>query len=146
MKKFSIYLTSIAVCLCLIAVVALAIFAQPLADWYVQLRNLPTQAGRVLAWAYYLCAPFALIALACLLSLLTNIRRHDMFSKRNSILMAVVSWCCLAIAIICTAASSGYMPLIAITAIMIFLFLIVRVVRGCFVEATALREDQDLTI
>lgn len=146
MKKISVYLTIIAVCLCLVAVVTLAVFARPVADWYVQIRHLPAQTARVLAFAYYLCAPFALLALSCLLALLGYIRRHDMFSKKNSFLMSCVSWCCLAIAAVCAWASTGYIPFLLVTAIMIFLFLIVRVVRGCFVEATALREDQDLTI
>lgn len=146
MKKISVNITAAAVVLCLIGVVVFTIFAQPLANWYMAFRGLSAHLGRVIAVAYYCCALPAAVALLCLLMLLVNIRNHDMFNQRNSRFMAIVSWCCILITVICAIAAYWYVPLILVSAIMLFLFLIVRVVRGCFVEATILREDQDLTI
>lgn len=146
MKKISVTITTVVVLLCLIGVAVLAVFAQPLAEWYMTFRGLPEHLATAIAAAYYGCTLPAGAALVCLLMLLMNIRRHDMFSARNSQLMAIVSWCCIAIAVICAVASYWYIPMMLVSAIMVFLFLIVRVVRGCFVAATEIREDQDLTI
>ncbi len=146
MKKFAVTVTTVAVLLCLIGVAVLAVFAQPLAEWYMAFRGLPVSLADAIAAAYYSCTLPAMAALVCLLMLLMNIRRQDMFSARNSRLMAIVSWCCIVIAVICAVAAYWYIPMILVSAIMLFLFLIVRVVRGCFVAATELREDRDLTI
>ncbi len=146
MKKIAVTATTFAVLLCLISVAVLAVFARPVAEWYMAFRGLPTSLADAIAAAYYGCTLPASTALVCLLILLMNIRRHDMFSACNSRLMAIVSWCCILIAVICAVAAYWYIPLILVSAIMLFLFLIVRVVRGCFVAATELREDQDLTI
>ncbi len=146
MKKLSVTVTTVAVLLCLIGVAVLAVFAKPLAEWYMAFRGLPASLATAIAAAYYGCTLPAGAALVCLLILLMNIRRHDMFSAGNSRLMAIVSWCCIVIAVICAVATYWYIPMILVSAIMLFLFLIVRVVRSCFVAATELREDQDLTI
>ena len=43
-------------------------------------------------------------------------------------------------------AAFWYMPLLLVSAAMLFIFLIVRVVRRCFIAATALKEENNLTI
>ena len=96
--------------------------------------------------AFYGCLPFAVTALVCLWRLLRNIQRERVFSEENSRLMASVSWCCAAVAAVTLGAFRWYPPLIFITLSMAFLFLIVRVVRNCFIAAIALKEENALTI
>ena len=75
-----------------------------------------------------------------------NIRRDRLFGRQNTRLLSLVSWCCLAVAAICFAAAFWYMPLALISAAMLFIFLIVRVVCACFVAAAEIKEENRLTI
>ena len=146
MENKAVKLSLAAVALFLLAAVALAITMPWLTDWYVRYRHLREQSRVAILAAFYGCLPFALAALLCLGRLLGNIRAERVFQEANSRLMAVVSWCCLGVALVALAAFRWYPPLIFITLSMIFLFLIVRVVRNCFIAATALQEENDLTV
>ena len=129
-----------------LAAVGLAIAMPWLTEWYVRYR-LIQESGRIaLLVSFYGCLPFALAVLICLWRLLRNIQRERVFSEENSRLMAAVSWCCAAVAAVTLGAFRWYPPLIFITLSMAFLFLIVRVVRNCFIAAIALKEENALTI
>ena len=146
MKNKAVKFSLAAVVLFLIAVAALAVAMPWLVRWYVEFRRI-RESGRIaILAAFYGCLPFALAALICLLRLLLNIRRERVFSEVNSRLMAVISWCCAAVAAVTLGAFRWYPPLIFITLSMAFLFLIVRVVRNCFIAAIALKEENALTI
>ena len=130
----------------LIAAVGLAAAMPWLVRWYAEYRHV-RESGRIaILAAFYGCLPFALAALICLLRLLRNIRDERVFQPANSRLMAVVSWCCAAVALVTLACCRWYPPLGFITVSMAFIFLIVRVVRNCFIAAIALKEENDLTV
>ena len=146
MKNKAVKLSLAAVAVFFAAAVALSIAMPWLLDWYVQYRRL-RETGRIaLQVAFYGCLPFALTALLCLWKLLRNIQQEKVFLEANSRLIAVVSWCCAAVAAVTLGACRWYPPLGFITVSMAFLFLIVRVVRNCFIAAIALREENALTI
>lgn len=146
MKKLSVKTATIAVIICIVAAVGLGIAAPWLAELFCRFRGLTQQVGRAVLISYYVCLAPALVSLYCLLKLLSNISRDEMFDRKNPFYMSVVSYCCL-----CVAAASGvcgflYMPMFFICAAMLFLFLIVRVVRMCFVAATEIKEENDYTV
>ncbi len=146
MKNKAVKLSLAAVAVFLVAAVGLAVAMPWLSDWYVQYRHL-RESGRIaLQVAFYGCLPFALTALVCLWRLLRNIQLEKVFLEENSRLMAVVSWCCAAAAAVTLGACRWYPPLGFITVSMAFIFLIVRVVRNCFIAAIALKEENALTI
>ena len=130
----------------LIAAVGLAIAMPWLVRWYTDLRHVRDSGRIAILAAYYGCLPFALAALVCLRKLLRNIRDEKAFLPENSRLMAVVSWCCAAVAAVTLACCRWYPPLGFVTVSMAFIFLIVRVVRNCFIVAIALKEENSLTI
>ena len=125
---------------------ALLFLAPGLARWYVTMRAMPRELGTVILIAFYICCPPAAGALFCVYRLLHNIRKDQTFCTANTRLMIVISWCCLAIALVTCAAAIWYTPFFFITVAMLFIFLIVRVVRSCFVAAIALKEENSLTI
>ena len=142
MQNKAVKLTLAAVGLCILAAVGAAVAMPWLVKWYIS-----WQTGRTaILIAYYACLPFALTALVCLWKLMRNILAERVFHPSNSRLMAVVSWCCVGVALVTLAAFRWYPPLIFITLSMAFLFLIVRVVRNCFIAAIALKEENSLTI
>ena len=146
MKNKAVKLSLAAVVLFLIAGAALAVAMPWLVRWYAEYRHIKESGRIAILAAYYGCLPFVLAALICLWRLLRNIQAERVFSEDNSRLMAVVSWCCAAIAAVTLGTCRWYPPLGFITAPMAFLFLIVRVVRNCFIAAIALKEENALTI
>ena len=146
MKNKAVKFSLAAVGLFLAAALGLAIAMPWLVRWYVEYRHIKESGRIAILAAFYGCLPFALTALICLWRLLRNIQRERVFSEDNSRLMAVVSWCCAAIAAVTLGACRWYPPLGFITVSMAFLFLIVRVVRNCFIAAIALKEENALTI
>ena len=146
MKSKSVIFCYIACYLCLIAILLLTIFAPQLLARYMQWRALPQQVGAVILIAFYVCCVPAVLALLCLLRILQSIRRMRMFTPQNTALLRVVSWCCLAVAFVTLAAGYWYFPLLFVTAAMLFIFLIVRVVCSLLIAATALKEENSLTI
>lgn len=146
MKKSAVICT-LALVLLFSLVLAVLLFTAPyLVECYAQWRVLPVGEDTALLLAFYLCAAPAGVSLFCLYLLLQNIRRDLIFTKPSSLLMGIISWCCAAVTLITGVAGFWYMPLFFITVAMAFLFLIVRVIRGCFIAATALKEENSLTI
>ena len=146
MHNKAVKLSIAATILCIILVIALSVAAPWVIGWYARIRQV-RESGRIaLLIAFYGCVPPALAALCVLLKLLSSVRDEKVFSQKNSRLMAVLSWCCVAVALITGAGARWYPPLLFVTASMAFLFLIVRVVRNCLIAATAIKEENSLTI
>ena len=135
-----------AVWLCLALVVALAIGAPWIVEWWAALRGLPAAPKLAVLVSYYICMIPALGALVAMLKILKNIGRKHPFDKANSSYIGFISWCCIAIAAACAGGGVFYLPMFMVSACMLFLFLVVRVVRSCFITAAELQEDSDLTV
>lgn len=95
---------------------------------------------------FYICAPAALTALFCLLALLRDIRRDQPFSGHTGKLLGWISWCCVEVAAATLVGSFWYVPFVVIVVCALFLFLLVRVVRLCFMAAKELKDENSLTI
>ncbi len=146
MKKSAVY-----ACLGIVIVFCLAyavlLFTAPrLLDMYAAYRLLFPKVQNIVLTAYYACCIPAGCSLVCLLLLLQNVRKEQLFIRSNCRLIGLVSWCCLLVALITAVAGFWYMPLFFITVAMVFIFLILRVIRSCFQAATELKEENSLTI
>ena len=94
----------------------------------------------------YCCVPPALIALLNLDFLLLNIQRNRPFIQKNVTYLRTISFCCF-----CGAVIFIYFAVLrpfawAIVAAAAFFGIILRVVKNCFEQAIALREENDYTI
>ena len=94
----------------------------------------------------YCCVPPALTALISLDLLLFNIQHGDMFVKKNVGLLRIISWCCFLGSAIFIYFSILRPFALTIVVVAAFLGIILRVVKNCFEEAVALREENDFTI
>lgn len=146
MKQKSVLFCAAACVLCLILVAALCALAPWLLRLYVGMRSISMTVYAVLLAAFYACCVPAVLALTGLLRILANIRKKELFSRGNIRLVGLVSWCCVAVAVICFAAGFWYFPLFFLTAAMLFMFLIVRVVRSLMAAALDIEEENSLTI
>lgn len=146
MKKGVPILSTVAVIIAIVLLGIITTFAPLIAQWFVGLRFLDFVVYIVILVSYYLCVAPALISLISLLKILSNIRHNEPFKKQNAKLISRVSWCCIAVAAVTMLAGFFYMPMWFISAAMLFVFLILRVVRGCFIAAMYLEEENSLTI
>ena len=146
MQNKAVKLSAAAVVLFFLVLLTGMVLAPRVAHLYGAWRALPQSAIRVLIAAFYGCVVPAMIAMVCLFLLLRNIRLERPFLEENSRLMAIISWCCAAVAVVTLVSCFWYMPLLFVSAPMAFIFLIVRVVRNCFIAAIQLKEENRLTI
>lgn len=146
MKIKSVTALKAAILLCMVLVVALAVGAPWIIQWYAALRSINASGKYAILISYYICAVPALIALTAMFRLLQHIEGRRPFDIKNSSYLNVISWCCLAVCVICVIGGIWYPPLYMVSAAMLFLFLTVRVVYSCFIAAAVLQEDNDLTV
>lgn len=111
---------------------------------------------------FYAVVPFGYAALISIDRLLNNIKKENVFNKETVKLLRVISWCCFG------AAAVGLITFITVLAVWfgqkteiiytaltiyavlvageVFMGLILRVVKNCFEQAIALKEENELTI
>lgn len=94
----------------------------------------------------YACVPPALCALICLDILLSNIKKNQPFIMQNVTLLRIISYCCFAGAAIFIYFSVLRPFGFAVVFAAAFFGLILRVVKNCFRQAIAIREENDYTV
>ena len=97
-------------------------------------------------WAFYLCCPAAWAALICILKLMTNIIRDDVFQPQTVFLMRLLSWCCACVAVVCLVFGFFWAPLLVFALGAAFMTLILRVLKSVMARATEIKAENELTI
>lgn len=94
----------------------------------------------------YCTAPPSTAAMVCLDLLLHNIRNGNPFIQKNVRYLRIISYCCFAVSVIFVY-FSFLRPLgFAVVFAAAFFGLIIRVVKNCFEQAVAIREENDFTV
>lgn len=146
MKLKSVAVLKVAVIVCAFLSVALGVAAPWIIDWYVSARHLAPQRGTAILVCYCICIVPTLIALYSMLRILQSIGKSHPFSGSTVKYLGIISWCCVAVAVICAGGVYWYPPLAFMSGAMVFLFLTVRVVSSCFLAGSVLQEENDLTV
>lgn len=144
-KDKSIILSQILIKICYVGIVACAVSAPNLVGLYeknVGVEGLYTP----LLVTLLCCVPPGIIALVCLDVLLWNIQKNRAFIMQNVKMLRAISYCCF-----CVAAIFVYFSILRPFAFVIvfaagFFGIILRVVKNCFQQAIAIREENDFTI
>ena len=146
MKEKTVAVLKAAVIVCAVLSVALGIAAPWIINWYVDARHMLPVRGTAILICYYVCLVPTLIALYCMLRVLQPIQKKHPFEQTVLKYLGILSWCCVAVAVICACGIYWYPPLAFMSGAMIFLFLTVRVVISCFSAGAKLQEENDLTV
>ena len=145
-KSFSATLTLV---LCYVFSACLAFmcaFAPTVFRWYfVGYRNLPSVATTVTV-TFYVCVPFAAIALSLLIKTLLRIKKREVLVSKNVSAMRGLSWCCVAVCVITGVAGIIYFPFFFIFAASGFFALMLRVIKNVFAYAVDVKDENDYTI
>lgn len=144
-KDKSIILSQILIKFCYVGIVVCAVIAPELVKLYEKKAGTEGLYTPLLA-TLLCCVPPAIIALVCLDVLLWNIQKNRAFIEQNVKLLRSISYCCFCVAVIFI-----YFSILRPFAFVIvfaagFFGIILRVVKNCFQQAVAIREENDFTI
>lgn len=141
---------SIAVSFIIGALISFCAFSLPgLIKWYFETAHsidAPVKLFKTVLACFYICLPFAFIALVSLLKMLFAINRQEIFTNANIKRLRILSWCCFAVAFVTLVGGWFYYPLLLIAVAAGFIGLILRVIKNVMYSAKVLREENELTI
>lgn len=140
--KLSLVLTDFIFLLSII----IGIFLPFLAGRYIEITGKSQALKTVLVTVSYFCLPFAFILLLALRHLLKNILRSKVFIYENVKLLRILSWCCVAVALITVISGYFYLPFYIIGTAAGFFALILRVIKNIFCTAIEIKNENELTI
>ncbi len=148
-KDKSIILSVIIIRATYFLIAACCVAAPFLADYYD--KAVITAQGEVSVYVpllvtLYSIVPPAVAALISLDMLLRNIRKGQPFISRNVTLLRIISYCCFAVSVLFVYFSCLRPFGFAVVFAAAFFGVILRVVKNCFEQAVALREENDFTI
>lgn len=147
-KDKSIVLSQILIKICYVIVAACSIFAPRLVSLYdsaAASQGLESVFTPLLV-TLYCCVPPAVVALVCLDILLHNIKNNQAFIAKNVTMLRIISYCCFFVALVFVYFSILRPFAFSIVFAAAFFGMILRVVKNCFQQAIAIREENDFTI
>ncbi len=130
----------------MLCLLALVITAPWITHQYANIRHMKAISQNLLLVTFYVCVPSVAYALWAMHLLLLRFIKGIVFTRSNVNLVRGVSLCCAIVAVATFLGAFNYPPFIFIAVLMAFLFLAVQVVSHVLDAATALREENDLTI
>lgn len=130
-----------------IILVICAAFAAPfmVKNYVAYAGKNPELIGPLLATIYVGTVP-GLIALFSLDRLLANIKKKDVFIKKNVKYLRVISWCSFAVSAILFVSGFYYLLFLVVAVAAAFFGLILRVVKNVIEQAVAIKNENDFTI
>lgn len=120
-------------------------------DWYIGTRpvmlGFGLREGILMMATIYLGSIPAWGLLFNLHRLLGALAAGQVFVPANVARLRRVSWCCAAASLLCLASGLGYyLPWLLVAAAAGFMALVVRIVKNCFAQAVAMKDELDFTI
>lgn len=145
---------SITVCLVFVAVLTFAVFFGPYCVelWLTLYRGFNKNGEalqgliKIFKCCFYPSVIFAYTTLYCLIKLLFNIKKQEIFIIRNVTYLRIISWCCFAVALITLIGGFFYIPFLLIAVAAAFVGLMLRVVKNVMQNAVEIKEENELTI
>lgn len=96
--------------------------------------------------ALYVSVVPGLICTVCLMKLLLNIKKDNIFIKQNVMLLRGLSWCCFFVCAEYILIGHEYIAMLLLAFAAFFFGLILRVIKNVFDKAIQIREENDYTI
>ncbi len=122
------------------------LFAGNILNQYFEYRQMPAKLFIPLLWLWRLGAASGSVTLLILWHLLRRIAQNNFFDTTNVRLLGLLSYCFVWIGVLAGIGMVWYFPCIIIVIAALFVFLILRVLRDLFANATQLKDENDMTI
>lgn len=137
----TLYIDRIALALWVVTIFSIPIIAR----WYDMYSNKESIFIQFVVIVYIAMVP-AFVILFLLNTLLTNIRRGNIFVGKNVFALKVISYCCFVIAALSLIMTVWRLLALVIFAAFAFVGLLLRVLKNVFEQAVILREESDFTV
>ncbi len=146
----SIRLSKVCVWLFMILLAALDLGCYWAVDWFIGTRpvllGFGLREGLLMMSTIYLGSAPAWVLLINLHRLLGALAAGQVFVPANVARLRRVSWCCTAACLLCLISAFYYLPWLLVAVAAGFMALIVRIVKNCFAQAAAMKDELDFTI
>lgn len=147
----SIRLSRVCVWLFMLLLAALDLGCYWAVDWYIGTRpallGFGLREGVLMMGTIYLGSIPAWGLLINLHRLLAALAAGQVFVPANVKRLRRVSWCCAAASLLCLVSGLWYyLPWLLVAAAAGFMALVVRIVKNCFAQAVAMKDELDFTI
>lgn len=146
----SIRLSKVCVWLFMILLAALDLGCYWAVDWFIGTRpvllGFGLREGLLMMSTIYLGSAPAWVLLINLHRLLGALAVGQIFVPANVARLRRVSWCCTAACLLCLISAFYYLPWLLVAVAAGFMALIVRIVKNCFAQAAAMKDELDFTI
>ena len=146
----SIRLSKVCVWLFMILLAALDLGCYWAVDWFIGTRpvllGFGLREGLLMMSTIYLGSAPAWVLLINLHRLLGALAAGQVFVPVNVARLRRVSWCCTAACLLCLISAFYYLPWLLVAVAAGFMALIVRIVKNCFAQAAAMKDELDFTI
>lgn len=142
----SLALSKVCVCTFACALILLDIEGYFVAKVFASLRNMTKTDVMLFSATIYTASVPAWILLYQLWKLLGTVGAGGVFTQGSIRCLRVISWCCVAAALICALSALYYLPFLIAAVAAGFMALIVRIVKNCFEQAVRMKDELDLTV
>lgn len=142
----SVIASSVCTKITIAIVIGIILTAPFLVNGYVDYTAKNPAVIRPLLATIYTSAVPGLIAMLALNKLLANIKKRDVFIKKNVKLLRIISWCSFAVSGILFVSGFYYLMFLLIAFAAAFFGLILRVVKNVIEQAVAIKDENDFTI
>lgn len=146
----SIRLSQVCVLVFAVLLAALDLGCYWAVDWFIGTRpvllGFGMREGILMMATIYLGSIPAWILLVNLHRLLGALAAGQVFVSANVARLRRVSWCCMAACLLCLVSAWYYLPWLLVAVAAGFMALIVRIVKNCFAQAAAMKDELDFTI
>ena len=137
-------LASIGMTVLLLFMIITAVFILPwLLEFYEKMTGVDSSDLMI---PLYISALPGLVCVVCLLFLLLNIRKSEIFVEKNIILLRILSWCCFVVGVDYLCFSLNRVSMLLLSFAAFFFGMILRVIKNVFDKAIEIREENDYTI
>ena len=129
----------------MVLLVILMVFGSYILEWYYG-PVMKESTFKIVMGTFYACCPAAWTALICIVSVLKNVIKEDVFTESTVKSLRIISWCCAYVTAVC--AVSGFLyPVFFIFGLgAAFMTVIMRVLKYVMATATHIKQENELTI
>lgn len=142
----SLTLTRIVTVIFMLLLIIGLIFLPAIVRDYLRISGKPDSLYTGLLIVLYASAVPAAALLGCLWRLLENMAHKKVFTRENTKLLRVLSWCCFLISLIYAVFCYQYVMAVIISVAAAFIGLILRVIKNVFEQAYEIKTENDFTV
>lgn len=125
--------------------VVLMVFGSYILEWYYG-SVMKESTVKIVMGTFYACCPSAWTALICIVSVMKNVIKEEVFTEGTVKNLRIISWCCAFVTAVCMVSGFLYPVFFIFGLGAAFMTVIMRVLKNVMAAATNIKKENELTI